>query len=158
MTSRVIVSIRVEATPDRAFAVFTQDIARWWQASGLFQLTPRGDGALSFEGGAGGQLVCRLDGDEVFEVGRIRAWEPPHRLVVGWRQAGFPPDRDTELEVRFDLVGQQTRVTVEHSGWDTIPQAHAVRHGFPEGPFLQRTAEHWRDLLASYRDAAATAR
>ena len=61
----------------------------------------------------------------------VREWDPPHRLVFGWRQAGFPDDRSTEVAVRFDAVDTGTRVTVEHFGWDAIPQEHAARHGFP---------------------------
>ncbi len=49
--SAVIVSLRVEATPRQAFDVFTQEIAAWWRPNQLFQLTPRGDGVLSFEPG-----------------------------------------------------------------------------------------------------------
>jgi hypothetical protein len=32
--------------------------------------------------------------------------------------------------VRFEAIGTQTRVTVEHRAWETIPQDHAARHGF----------------------------
>ena len=41
MTSKVYVALRVKATPERAFAVFTQEIGAWWRPSGLFQTTPR---------------------------------------------------------------------------------------------------------------------
>jgi len=34
----------------------------------------------------------------------------------------------TQLDVRFEAVGDQTRVTVEHRGWDQIPQDHVARH------------------------------
>ena len=46
MTSAVIVSLRVDASPARAFEAFTAEIGEWWQASPLFMLTPRGDGRL----------------------------------------------------------------------------------------------------------------
>ena len=41
MTSKVYVALRVKATPERAFAVFTGEIGAWWRPSGLFQTTPR---------------------------------------------------------------------------------------------------------------------
>src|SRR5262249_20232379 len=44
MTAAVIVSIRVSATPLRAFEAFTEEIGEWWRPSPLFALTPRGDG------------------------------------------------------------------------------------------------------------------
>ena len=55
----------------------------------------------------------------------------------------------THVEVRFEPVGEETRVTVEHRGWDSIPQEHVARHGFPRSVFQMRQAEHWRALLAA---------
>jgi uncharacterized protein YndB with AHSA1/START domain len=151
VTSRVLVSLRVAATPARAFAVFTGDIGLWWRPNGLFQFTPRAPGILAFEPGPGGRLTETLADGEIFEIGRITAWEPPARLVFTWRQASFAPDQMTQVELRFEPIGGETRVTVEHRGWDTVPQDHAARHRFPETVFLRRHAEWWQGLLASYR-------
>ena len=93
-------------------------------------------------------MIETLPSGKVFEVGRIRAWEPPHRLVFGWRQAAFAPGQDTEVEVRFEAVGAETRVTVEHTGWDSVPAEHVARHHLPETIFLTRHGEWWRILLA----------
>jgi hypothetical protein len=41
-------------------------------------------------------------------------------------------------------VGEETRVTIEHRGWDAIPQDHVARHGFELMLFQRRQAEHWR--------------
>jgi uncharacterized protein YndB with AHSA1/START domain len=147
VTSSVLVSLRVAASPQRAFEAFTQEIGAWWRPNGLFQLTPRGDGELRFEGGEGGRLVTVLPSGKEFEIGRITAWIPGERLSFTWRQATFAQDQLTSVEVRFEPVGQETRVTVEHRGWDAIPQDHAARHGFPLGVFQMRQAEHWRGLL-----------
>lgn len=152
MTSAVIVSLRVEASPQEAFDTFTQEIGAWWRPNPLFQLTPRGDGRLRFEPGEGGRLVAVLPDDEEFEVGRVLEWAPGEKLVVSWRQATFLPDHVTELEVRFEPVRDGTRVTVEHRGWDGIPQAHAARHGFELILFQHRLAGHWRVLLAAMRE------
>jgi uncharacterized protein YndB with AHSA1/START domain len=151
VTSRVLVSLRVAATPARAFAVFTGDIGLWWRPNGLFRFTPRAPGILAFEPGPGGRLTETLADGEIFEIGRITAWEPPARLVFTWRQASFAPDQMTQVELRFEPIGAETRVTVEHRGWDTVPQDHAARHRFPETVFLRRHAEWWQGLLASYR-------
>ena len=51
--------------------------------------------------------------------------------------------------MRFEAVAEQTRVTVEHRGWDEIPQDHVARHGFELMLFQGRHAKHWRALLAS---------
>ena len=118
MTSKVYVALRVKAAPSRAFAAFVGEIGAWWRPNGLFQTTPRAPGVLAFEPGEGGRLTETLASGKVFEIGRIRVWDPPHRLVFSWRQANFPPELSTEVEVRFEAVGEETRVSVEHRGFD----------------------------------------
>ncbi|CCE08580.1 conserved hypothetical protein [Bradyrhizobium sp. STM 3843] len=149
MSAAVIVSIRVDATPLRAFELFTEQIAEWWRPNPLFALTPRGGGQLRFEPGEGGRLVAMLANGKEFEVGRITVWKPGERLALTWRQATFAPGQSTQLEVRFEAVGAQTRVTVEHRGWDGIPKDHVARHGFDLMLFQRRLAEHWRVLLTA---------
>jgi hypothetical protein len=151
MPSRVIVSLRVPCDPARAFDVFTRDIGAWWQPSGLFEITPRGDGALSFEGGEGGRLITTWAEGKTFEIGRVSVWRPGELLRFAWRQATFRPDQSTEVEVRFEPVSDETRVTLEHIGWDAIPEGHVARHGFPLPVFLQRTADWWRTSLAAMK-------
>lgn len=153
MASRVVVSLRVKASPARAFAVFTEEIGAWWRPNDLFQFTPRSPGRLSFEGGEGGRLVETLASGKVFEIGRVKVWAPGQRLVVGWRQATFTPDQDTEVEVVFEAVGEETRVTVTHTGWDSVPTQHVARHHFPDGVFLRRHGDWWNQLLRAYREA-----
>ena len=149
MTSRVVVALRVKATPERAFDVFTREIGLWWRPNPLFQFTPRSSGVLAFEPEVGGRFTETREGGKVFEIGRITVWEPPSRLAFGWRQAAFTPDQHTEVEVRFEPVGEETRVTVEHRGWDTVPAEHVARHGFSDQLFLRRHAEWWQTLLSS---------
>jgi uncharacterized protein YndB with AHSA1/START domain len=154
--SRVLVAMRVPATPARAFAAFTGEIGQWWRPDALFQFTRgRTDGTLAFEPGPDGRLVETYPDGEAFVIGQVRVWEPPHRLVMSWRQAGFAPDQVTELHVRFDAVepapgtAAETRVVVEHFGWDRIPSEHAARHGFPLAVIQLRFAEWWQSLLAA---------
>jgi hypothetical protein len=156
MTSRVFVALRVPADPARAFEAFTREIAAWWQPNGLFRITPQGDGELAFEPGAGGRLVTRLPDGETFEIGRVSVWDPGRRLVFAWRQTSFAPEQATEVEVLFEPVGKETRVSIEHRAWDTIPQRHVARHGFPEHVTLQRAADWWRASLGSLRTRLAS--
>lgn len=155
MTSKVFLAIRVPADPVRAFEAFTAEIAAWWRPDDLFRITPRGDGRLAFETGVGGRLYTTLDDGSEFEIGRISVWEPGSRLVFAWRHANFAPDQSTEVEVCFEAVGDETRVSIEHRAWDTLPQKHAARHGFPERATLARAADWWRASLAAYRNALA---
>lgn len=145
--SNVLVSVRVAATPAEAFDLFTRDIALWWRPSPLFRFTPRDGGVLSFEPREGGRFIETLPSGTVFVIGRISVWQPGERLVFGWRQASFAKDQNTQVEVRFEAVGAQTRVTVEHKGWDSVPQTHVARHTMSNLVFLQRHGAYWRALL-----------
>ena len=152
MSSRVIVALRVAASPDRAFEVFTRDIAIWWKPNLLFAFTPRAPGVLSFEPGPGGRLIETREGGKTFEIGRIETWAPPQRLVFSWRQATFSAGQNTLVEVRFEAIDAETRVTVTHSGWDSGPATHVARHGFPDLVFMRRHGEWWQSLLVDYKE------
>ena len=158
MISKVIVALRVKATPERAFDAFVREIGLWWRPNGLFRFTPGPPWPHGVRAGArrtsdrGGQQ------GRVFEIGRITSWAPGEKLAFTWRQASFAEDQFIEVEVRFEPLGAETRVTVEHSGWDRVPAEHVARHGFPETAFLARHAEWWRPfgvVLARPVDAAA---
>lgn len=154
MSSKVYVALRVKATPKRAFAVFVAEIGDWWRPSALFQTTPRAPGRLAFEPGPEGRLTETLANGHVFEIGKVLAWEPPHRLIVSWRQANFPPDLHTEVEVTFEAIGDETRVSVEHRGFAQVPPDSAARHGFPDQALLARLAEHWQAQIRALGERA----
>ena len=151
MSSKVLVALRVPVDPLVAFDVFTREIGSWWQSNGLFAVTAEGDGTLTFEPRAGGRLWTTLASGAQFEIGRIAAWEPGARLVFSWRQASFAPEQSTEVEVRFEAVGEETRISVEHRAWDSIPRGHVARHGFPEHSTLQHVANWWRVSLQALK-------
>jgi hypothetical protein len=153
VSSSVLVALRVKASPERAFAVFTQEIGEWWRPNGLFQFTQTGPGVVAIEPMLGGRVTETQRNGDPFEIGHITVWEPPNRLMFTWRQATFEPGQMTEVEVRFEPVGEETRVTVEHLGWDSVPQEHVARHHFPDGIFLHRHGEWWNELLRSFRSA-----
>lgn len=151
MTSKVLVSLRVGASAERAFTVFTREIGQWWQSNVLFPFTPRSPGVLALEPKLGGAFTETLANGKIFEIGRVTVWEPNVRLVFTWRQASFRPDQWTEVEVRFEPLGAETRVTIEHRGWDSVPQDHVARHGFADAVFLTRHGQWWQALLHAYR-------
>jgi uncharacterized protein YndB with AHSA1/START domain len=154
VTSKVYVALRVKATPERCFDAFVREIGAWWRPNGIFQTTPRAPGVLAFEPGEGGRLTETLANGKVFEIGRILCWDPPAKLIFTWRQANFPPDLHTEVEVRFEALGDETRVSVEHRGFDQVPADSVARHGFPDQALLMRLAEWWQVLLAAHRAQA----
>lgn len=149
MSSQILVALRVKASPERAFEVFTTEIGAWWRPNQMFAFTPREPGVMAFEDG---RLIETRPGGQVFEVGRVEVWEPPERLVFGWRQAAFAPEQQTKVEVTFEPVGEETRVSVSHTGWDSVPAEHVARHGMPDGVFLKRHGDWWRSLLGAYAE------
>lgn len=153
--SHVLVSLRVQSTPERAFEIFTRDIGLWWRPNSLFRFTAGPPGLLSFEPGVGGRLIEKTPDGDNFEIGTVTAWDPGRLLAFTWRQASFAPDQTTNVEVRFEPVGEETRVTVEHRGWENVPQAHVARHGFPDAIFLRRHAEWWQAQLEALKRSGA---
>ena len=146
--SRVLVAVRVPCEPAEAWERFTAEIGQWWRPNPLFAFSQGRSGTLAFEPGEGGRLTETYSDGSLFVIGVINVWDPPRRLVVSWRQASFPAEQLTELHVGFEPTGPgETRVSVEHYGWDSLPSEHASRHGFPLPTFQLRFAEWWRTLL-----------
>ena len=156
MSSRVMVALRIAATPERVFEAFTREIHLWWRPNQLFRFTPAGPGTLAIEPREGGRFTETQADGTVFEIGRVTLWEPGTRLGLTWRQASFTEDQSTYVEVRFDAVGAETRVTVEHQGWDSVPAPHVARHGMANLVFLQYHGEWWQALLGALKAKVET--
>ncbi len=156
MSTRVQVALRIAAPPARVFAAFTREIHLWWQPSPLFSFTRAGPGRLAIEPRLGGRFTETQADGSVFEIGRVTAWEPGARLALTWRQASFAAGQSTAVDIRFEPVGTDTRVTVDHLGWDSIPAPHAARHDMVGMTFLRHHGDWWRALLAGLKAAAET--
>jgi uncharacterized protein YndB with AHSA1/START domain len=118
-TTDVVVrrAVTVAAPVERAFTVFTEDFDAWWPASHHIGAAP--PVLRTLEAGPDGRWFERAaDGTEC-DWGRVRVWEPPHRLVLSWTTgADWKPDPDpahwSEVEVLFSAVAGGTRVDLEH--------------------------------------------
>jgi len=153
MSSRVLVALRIAAPRERVFEAFTREIHLWWRPHPMFLFSRRAGGTLAIEPALGGRFTETYADGTSFEIGRVTSWEPGARLGLSWRQASFKEDQVTEVEIRFETVGAETRVTVEHRGWDSVPAAHVARHGMPDTLFLQRHGQYWQALLAALKGA-----
>src|SRR4029453_14216594 len=147
-TDSVSVTTVVAIAPDAAFEVFTSEVDAWWRHGRRFRT---GTGSvMRFEPGVGGRLL-ELQGDGAkgaYELGRVRVWDPPKRLVFDFLARVFERGERTEVEVRFEEVEHGTRVTVEHRGWDALRPDHPVRHGLGTGDaFLSMMGLWWGGLL-----------
>lgn len=109
-------TIDVKAPVDRTFAVFAARMGDWWHKEhSIAQGTTQAD--VVIEPRAGGRWYEKgADGSE-HPWGRVIAYEPPHRLVLGWqltREFVYDPEFETTVEVSFDETADGTRVHFEH--------------------------------------------
>jgi hypothetical protein len=144
MSQRVTVSTRVAAEPAEAFALFTGEIGAWWAAGAVNGARFRGE--LRFEPGVGGRLLKSI-GDQAFEIGRVRRWEPPAGFVFECREQGDPGGPCTEVEVRFAPAPGGTRVTLEHRGFEALPPDHPARGGLAREALLRLWGRCWSERL-----------
>jgi uncharacterized protein YndB with AHSA1/START domain len=109
-------SIRVSATPERAFDIFTAGMSRWWNRQYSINKSPIREVVL--EPTPGGRWFERGEDGSTCDWGRVLSWEPPTRLVLTWEITAdwkHDPDLKTEVEVRFVAEGKDgTRVELEH--------------------------------------------
>ena len=70
---------------------------------------------MQFQPGADGRVM-----EGVVEVGRVVRWQPPEEIVLEWHAADWQPAEVTSLGLRFEPVGDGTRVTLEHQEWGNL--------------------------------------
>jgi uncharacterized protein YndB with AHSA1/START domain len=142
-------SVTVNAAPERAFAIFTRDMGRWWPGSHHIAKAEMKDAVI--EPRAGGRWYeVGVDGSEC-DWGKVLAWEPPTRLLLAWQltlRFEYDPDFQSEVEVRFTNLGEgRTRVDLEHrlEAYGKDAQAVSESVGSPGG---------WQAILELYAQAA----
>jgi uncharacterized protein YndB with AHSA1/START domain len=152
------VSVTVAVPPPLAFEIFTEEIDRWWRRGIKFRHAGGRGGLLRIEPLVGGRLFESEDGaagTSVFEVGRVRVWEPPRRLAFTWRNANFAAHEQTEVEVVFAPANAGTLVTVTHRGLSGLRTDHPARHGLQGGDFNRMIGLWWGEQMSSLRGLCA---
>jgi len=145
-TSPIRAGGEVALPPDAAFDRFVRHLGRWWPIGYTWSEARFGDAAV--EPRAGGRWYeTSLDGEER-SWGGVRAYEPGTRLVLGFnvspRRQPEPPERESEVEIRFAATGGGTRVELEHRD--------LARHGEEAGLLRQGmdSPQGWPLILASF--------
>ena len=141
----------VNAPIERAFKVFTEEMASWWDPD--HHLIQGQLERMVFEPRAGGRIYdVATDGSECTWA-RVLAFDPPHRLVFSWDisprwEIETDHEKTSEVEVTFAAQDEHTtRVTLEHrnldrhgEGWEGERDAVGSPGGWTSG--LRRFAEH----------------
>ncbi len=136
-------SLLVECGAERAFEVFTREIGTWWPL-GRYSIGGDRITEVVFEEHVGGRIFERHSDGGEGEWGRVVAWDPPHRFVMTWHP-GHDAAESTELEVRFALEGDDTRLELEHRGWEILGERAAEARGSYESG--------WAGVLERYGQA-----
>lgn len=141
----------VDATPDAAFRIFTDEIGLWWRTGTRYWNDPERGLYLRIEPGVGGRWIEVYDAETGtgFEVGRVTEWRPGERLGLTWTQSAWPPGRPTDITVTFAPAGDAaTRVAIVHSGFERLgPGAAEAGAGYEAG---------WADVLGWLADHSRT--
>jgi uncharacterized protein YndB with AHSA1/START domain len=148
------ISVTVALRPELAFEMFTADIDRWWRHGIKYRHSGSSNGLICMETGVGGRLFESFEQGgicSVIEVGRVRIWEPPHRLNFSWRNANFAPHENTEVDVRFAATTSGTLVTVMHSGFESLRSDHPARHALQGAEFSRMIGLWWGEQMTSLR-------
>jgi uncharacterized protein YndB with AHSA1/START domain len=102
-------SVPLHCDAEEAFQLFTARISEWWPHSHRPAKDP--DSKLVLEETGRFSELAR-DGREI-ELGRVLAWQPPHRLALDF-YVGTNPAQPTAVEVIFTPESDGTRVTIHH--------------------------------------------
>ena len=135
----IVKTVTVSLAPERAFALFTDGIGRWW---------PLAEHSV---GGTASQGV-RMTPEAVVETlpdgsttvwAEVTGWDPPRRFALSWHPGQDAGPDSTDVVVTFEPTGDGTLVTLEHSGWERVPPSR--RESYDSG---------WTFVLDAFRAAA----
>ena len=145
-------SVRVNASVERAFSVFVEQMETWWPATHHIGNTPFE--AIFVEPRAGGRWYERNANGETCEWGKVLRWEPPHRVAFSWHVGPghdspdwkFDPDmsKASEVEIRFMADGLGTLVELEHSKLERHGEGYEQLRALFDGPGA------WEGILAQF--------
>jgi uncharacterized protein YndB with AHSA1/START domain len=145
----VVKSVTVKASPERAFELFTGQMGRWWPVGKTIGKSPHV--AVVVEPRAGGRWFERDAAGLETNWGKVLAWEPPKRVLLGWQlnsQFAYDPEFLTEVELTFTPAAGGAIVTLEHRnlerfGDDAEKVAAQINMGWPK--FLAEFAAYADD-------------
>jgi uncharacterized protein YndB with AHSA1/START domain len=144
-------TVRVKASPQTAFEVFTAGIDRWWPKTHDIGTAPLRESVI--EPFVGGRWYSKhADGTEAV-IGHVLVWEPAERFACTWEiGADWKSDARvafaSEVEVRFVAESDGTRVELEHRNFE--------RMGAAAGEKMRKDVDGgWPALLDLYAESTS---
>lgn len=135
MLPPVVKTITVACPPERAFDIFTTQIATWWPLDKHSCAAMEGETSQKLE------IDCR-EGGEIWETdhkgerqkwGSFDVFAPPARLRILWH-INRPENEATHVEVEFKPSAEVCEVTLTHSNWEAFAERAAdMREGYNGG-------------------------
>src|SRR5262245_46726258 len=144
--------IGVQAPPEVAWHVFTEQVGTWWPLA-VYKIGKASAVDAVIEPRVGGRWYERGDDGSTCDWGRVLVWEPHSRLVLSWDITAdwqYDPTLQTEIEVRFIPDGKDaTRVELEHRHLDRYEARRDEMR-----TIFDKTGD-WGRLLQTFAQAAA---
>jgi uncharacterized protein YndB with AHSA1/START domain len=130
-----------DAPPSLVFRVWTQPehLARWWGPKGFTLVSGEMDVR---PGGAWFRRMRSPEGLEYVKRGIYREIVAPERLVFTYvnEDADGSPGPETLVTVTFEQLGAKTKLTLHHTGFDSVASRDAHEGGWTS--CLERFAEY----------------
>lgn len=122
-------SVTVNATPERAYEVFTAGFSTWWPIESHHI---GGEMAVEvvIEPRVGGRWFERDAQGRECVWGFVTEWDPPHRLQLAWHlthayEFDADPDHASQIEVTFTPQDGGTLVELVHGGFEKYAERGA---------------------------------
>jgi uncharacterized protein YndB with AHSA1/START domain len=151
-TDAVTHSVLVPLSTEEAVELFTDRFGEWWPKDS-HHISDADAADVVLEPRQGGRWYERAEDGGECDWGHVRELERPDRILLVWQltpEWKFDPDpaQGTEVEVSFIAEENQTRVTLEHRGFEV--------HGDAGAAMRESVSSDggWSALLELYRDAA----
>ncbi len=129
MTDPIVKKLTVPLDPQRAFTLFTAEMAEWWpldtHSLSAAEGTPADSVTITPEPG-GAVFETRPDGTTA-PWGRVTDWRPGKAFGMTWH-VGRPEDQASHVQVTFDVVAEGTQVTLIHDNWQVLGEVAVAQH------------------------------
>jgi uncharacterized protein YndB with AHSA1/START domain len=142
----IVKTVTVRAAPERAFALFSERLARWWPLARVHTGPDPVDCAI--EPRVGGRVFERAADGRETPWGTVLAYDPPHRLAFSWI-VELSAEQEQLVEIRFTAEDRGTRVELTHSELGDAAASLRERYDRGWGRVFKRS-------FVDYANSAAT--